>query len=398
MTSATAPTWLRRAVPGATAAVAALALSGCSGATLGLRAGADEATSAAQITVTPSPAAAVVPGKPLVVSVAAGRLTGVTVQGPDGVVPGTLSVDGRTWTSEDGALDYAARYVVKAQAVDRTGLATEVDQTLKTVAPTTFLGLEVTPGQGETVGVGMPLQVHLDHKLTSDTAKQAFEKHAVVTVNGKPAGGGWRWVTDQQLQYRPETYWPGHATITLASNLKGVKISSKLWGENTTSTFSTGASQISYVDMQSDYMKVTRDGKVIKVIPITTGKPGFETRSGVKVILGKERTRIMDAATGGTSTTDPEYYRLEVEYAMRVTYSGEFLHAAPWSVAHQGHSNVSHGCTGMSTSNAAWMYENSQIGDVVVYSSGHRMMETGNGIGIWNVSWDRWQQYSALSA
>ena len=26
---------------------------------------------------------------------------------------------------------------------------------------------------------------------------------------------------------------------------------------------------------------------------------------------------------------------------MRLTYSGEFLHAAPWSVASQGHANVS---------------------------------------------------------
>lgn len=153
---------------------------------------------------------------------------------------------------------------------------------------------------------------------------------------------------------------------------------------------------VSYVDMNTHMMRVTRDGKTVRNIPITTGKVGFETRSGVKVIMNKERTRIMDAATGGTDTADPEYYRLEVEYAMRLTYSGEFLHAAPWSVSHQGHSNVSHGCTGMSTSNAAWLYENSTIGDVVVYSAGHRSMEQSNGIGVWNVSWERWQQYSVL--
>jgi lipoprotein-anchoring transpeptidase ErfK/SrfK len=172
-----------------------------------------------------------------------------------------------------------------------------------------------------------------------------------------------------------------------------------VWGkDNATVSFSTGPSMISYVDMTTDQMKVVRDGTLVRVIPITTGKPGFETRSGVKVIMNKERTRIMDAATGGTSTTDPEYYRLEVEYAMRLTYSGEFLHAAPWSVSHQGHSNVSHGCTGMSTANAAWLYANSTIGDVVVYSAGHHLMELSNGIGVWNVSWARWQQYSSLAA
>ncbi len=377
--------------------VAAVALSGCSALSLDVRAGTDEQASTAKITVSPSPAKAIVPSAPLVVSVQAGRLTDVVVQGPAGPVAGSLSVDGRTWTSQDGVLDYGAKYSVSAKAVDRTGLPTQVKQVLKTVAPSTFLGVTVSPGEGAVVGVGMPIKVDLDRKLSNDAAKTAFEKHAVVTVNGQPVEGGWRWLTDQVVQYRPATYWPGHATIAVSTNLKGVKLMSGLWGRDATVTFATGAAMISYVDMSTDQMKVTRDGKTVKVIPITTGKPGFETRSGVKVIMNKERTRIMDAATGGTDKTDPEYYRLEVEYAMRLTYSGEFLHAAPWSVSHQGHSNVSHGCTGMSTSNAAWLYANSSIGDVVVYSAGHRMMEQSNGIGVWNVSWSRWQQYSALS-
>jgi lipoprotein-anchoring transpeptidase ErfK/SrfK len=79
------------------------------------------------------------------------------------------------------------------------------------------------------------------------------------------------------------------------------------------------------------------------------------------VIMMKERTRLMDASTGGTDRSDPEYYRLTVEYAMRLTWTGEFLHAAPWSVGSQGRANVSHGCTGMSTSNAAWLYANSTV-------------------------------------
>ena len=52
---------------------------------------------------------------------------------------------------------------------------------------------------------------------------------------------------------------------------------------------------------------------------------------------------------------------------MRVTYSGEFIHAAPWSVGSQGYANVSHGCTGMSTANADWLYHMTVRGDVVEY-------------------------------
>ena len=86
----------------------------------------------------------------------------------------------------------------------------------------------------------------------------------------------------------------------------------------------------------------------------------------------------------------------DVEYAMRLTYSGEFLHAAPWSVADQGHENVSHGCTGMSTENAKWLYDRSRIGDVVIYTGSNRPMQPWNGIGLWNTPYDEWTTGSAL--
>jgi lipoprotein-anchoring transpeptidase ErfK/SrfK len=94
---------------------------------------------------------------------------------------------------------------------------------------------------------------------------------------------------------------------------------------------------------------------------------------------------------------DPEYYRLEVQWAMRLTNSGEFIHAAPWSVAKQGKENVSHGCTGMSTENAKWLYDRSRIGDVVIYTGSNRPMQPWNGIGLWNTSYDEWKTGSALA-
>ena len=385
------------------AAVASLALSGCSLGTvgqLGVHAGVSGTASSAAIHVTPSPDKTVAPGKPVVVSVAGGRLTDVVVAGPDGAaVPGRLSLDGRTWTSSTGALDYNAAYTVSAAAVDRTGLPTDLKATLRTIAPTTFLGYSMDPAPGTQVGVGMPVTLTLDRHLTSPSSQAMLERHLVVTANGAPVIGGWNWITDKVLEYRPMTYWPGHATIAVTANVKGVRFDHGLWGkDNAVTTFKTGPAMISYVDMVSDHMKVTKDGKVVRIIPITSGKPGFETRSGIKVIMTKERTRIMDAATGGTAKTDPEYYRLEVQYAMRLTWSGEFLHAAPWSVWAQGSQNVSHGCTGMSLDNAAWMYDQSEIGDVVVYTGTDKPMNSGNGITVWNYSWDRWKSFSALNA
>ena len=153
---------------------------------------------------------------------------------------------------------------------------------------------------------------------------------------------------------------------------------------------------VSTVDVTAHKMTVTRNGKVLRVIPITTGKADFLTRGGIKVIMNKERYRVMDSTTVDIPADSPDAYRLKVEYALRLTYSGEFVHAAPWSVAHQGHENVSHGCTGMSMANAAWFYSLSHVGDVVKYVHSTRSLEMGNGYTDWNYSWSSWEAGSAL--
>jgi lipoprotein-anchoring transpeptidase ErfK/SrfK len=145
-------------------------------------------------------------------------------------------------------------------------------------------------------------------------------------------------------------------------------------------------------------MRVFRDGKLIRTIPITTGEqPKFTTRSGVKVIVEKYRKKRMNSETVGIPVDSDDGYDLDnVEYAMRVTYSGEFLHAAPWSVGSQGRANVSHGCTGMSTANAGWLYNQTLIGDVVEYVGTSKPMTLTNGIGDWNVPFADYAEGSAL--
>ena len=82
---------------------------------------------------------------------------------------------------------------------------------------------------------------------------------------------------------------------------------------------------------------------------------------------------------------------------MRVTYSGEFLHAAPWSVGSQGRANVSHGCVGMSTENAAWLYDTQQARRRRGVHRHRPADEPENGYGDWNDSFAAWKQGSALS-
>jgi lipoprotein-anchoring transpeptidase ErfK/SrfK len=397
----------KRRRPRAALAVAGLAgalvLSGCGLGQLELgQRGASTIKSTARITVAPTPdlgAGRVSPDKPVVVTVASGRLTDVVVTASDGtVIVGRMTPDSSTWTAEANSLNYDSTYLVSADAVDRLGVATGIKQTLQTLRPSALLTVRkvnpsgVTPaGTNATVGVGFPMKVTFNTSVKSDTARRTVEKTMNVTINGEAAHGGWRWESDTVAYYRLPTYWPGNSTIKLDTHLKGVNVSDGVWGDsNSTHTWNTGNAMISTVNLVTHQLVVRKNGIVLKVIPITGGKPGYETRTGIKVILGHEVSRRMDAATGGVEASDPEYYNLVVQYAMRVTLTGEFLHAAPWSVASQGSANVSHGCVGMSTANAKWLFDNSEIGDVVEFTGNPRKMEWNNGIDDWNVPFNRW--------
>ena len=115
-------------------------------------------------------------------------------------------------------------------------------------------------------------------------------------------------------------------------------------------------------------------------------------------MLEKHVLKVMDSATVGIPKGSPDYYKLDVPYALRVTWSGEFVHAAPWSTANQGLANVSHGCVGMSLSNAIWLFNLTTVGDVVKVINSPRTLEPGNGYTDWNVPWKQWRKGSALSA
>jgi lipoprotein-anchoring transpeptidase ErfK/SrfK len=195
--------------------------------------------------------------------------------------------------------------------------------------------------------------------------------------------------------FRPKKYWPANTTVEVFMPLKGVKMGPGAYGEsNSDVSYRTGNAMVSIYDANKHTLTVKKNGKVVRTFPATSGKSGFETRSGVKVISEKLDFVVMDAATGGTPEGDPEYYRLDVNWAMRVTNSGEFVHAAPWSVGSQGYANVSHGCVGLSTDNAYWLYQNSRVGDIIDVRNTGRVQDLGNGITEWNVAWKDWLKNS----
>jgi lipoprotein-anchoring transpeptidase ErfK/SrfK len=325
-----------------------------------------------------------------------GTFSEVTVSSASGAVEGTLSADKLSWQST-GRLQPGETYKVHGVATDETGAQTVYQSRFRTEAlalneqtfPSFF------PTDGATVGVGMPVVIRFDVPVTDH---ESIQKHIKVTSTPAQAGG-FHWISNTELHWRPAKYWKAGTKVTVNADIDSVPAGGGVFGQKSrVNHFTVGRSMISKVNTKTGQMKVYRNGKLIRTIPITTGQqPEFTTRSGVKVIVEKDRRHDMNSETIGIDPNGPNGYNLKgVEFAMRLTYSGEFLHAAPWSVASQGHANVSHGCTGMSTANAGWLFENSMIGDVVEYTGTTKMMTLTNGLGDWNLPFGEYSQSAGL--
>jgi lipoprotein-anchoring transpeptidase ErfK/SrfK len=387
------------------AAAALLVLSGCTSS--GNRSAAPQAQAAASGDVVPSVSAAGIDflpasastdvqiDQPVSVTATDGTLTSVVLtDGKGRAVGGALSDDKLSWTASD-PLKLAQHYRLVAAAVDSEGVGTERTGFFATVAPRKVLETSISPLSGQSVGVGMPIIV----RFNATVHDRAAVEQALVVTSKKPIEGAWSWTSGTEVHFRPKEYWPAYDRVTLDVNLKGVDAGRGVWGmSNRTITFRTGSSMVSIVDVDRHTLTVYRNGKKTRVIPVSTGKADFLTRNGTKVILEKHTLKVMDASTIGISKSDPEYYRLDVPYAMRITWSGEFVHAAPWQGSNQGRANVSHGCVGMSMSNAIWLFNQSTVGDIVKVVGSSRPLEPGNGYTDWNVSWADWLAGSALQS
>ncbi|AWZ03659.1 MULTISPECIES: Ig-like domain-containing protein [unclassified Streptomyces] len=337
------------------------------------------------------------PDRPLEVTAKSGdgRITDVSAVDTHGRrLAGELSASGDRWHSTV-PMAAGVRYTVLVSTEDDRGAPGQRTLTFDTTPAKKVLKVEFGPDEGK-YGVGQPLTATLDEPVKDKAARAIIERGLVVDA---PSGveGAWYWVDDKTVHYRPKEYWPANTTVSVRSNLEGVKISDDFHGAAAKPLKLEIGDRVEVTtDASSHYLTFRRNGEVINTIPVTTGKPGFSTRNGVKVVLGKQYYVQMRGDTVGIGGS--EYYNLPVYYATRVTWSGEYVHAAPWSVGSQGYENVSHGCTGMSTGNAAWFYENITEGDIVkvINSIGDDMDNFGNGFGDWNVDWKDWRQGSAL--
>ncbi|MYX25347.1 L,D-transpeptidase family protein [Streptomyces sp. SID8381] len=330
----------------------------------------------------------------LKVAASRGKLTQVVVKDPKGtLISGEITGGGVTWTPSSH-LAASTKYTVHAVAKDSAGREAAEDSSFTTLTPkNTFVG-SFTPEDGSTVGVGMPFSVNFTRGITHpDAVEKAIriKTEPAVDVEG-------HWFGNDRLDFRPEQYWKAGTKVTVQIDLDGVEGRPGVYGKQTkTVSFTIGRNQVSVVDAKKHTMKVMHDGKVVKTLPVTTGKPGYDTWNGRMVISEKLAVTRMNGETVGYGG---EYDIKDVPHAMRLTTSGTFIHGNYWGGDAFGNYNASHGCVGLrdvrggydSGVPAAWFFNHSMIGDVVEVENSHdKTVAPDNGLNGWNMSWSEWK-------
>ncbi|GGR70090.1 lipoprotein [Streptomyces aureoverticillatus] len=339
------------------------------------------------------------------VTVSEGTLTKVVMKAEGGAaVAGEISADKKTW-KPSAQLERATTYRIAVTAKDSEGRKAHENSSFTTVSKAnSFIG-SFTPEDGSTVGVGMPVSINFDKAISNKKDVQSHIK--VSSTSGQEVVG--HWFGANRLDFRPQDYWKGNSTVTLKLNLDGVEGADGVYGvQQKTVQFKIGRNQVSVVDAKTKQMKIMRDGKVVKTIPISAGAPDNKTYNGKMVISEKFKETRMNGATVGFTDSDGkgEYDIKDVPHAMRLSSSGTFIHGNYWGAPSIfGNANTSHGCIGLRDAKGAndkstpgsWFFENTITGDVVdVRNTGDKTIAPDNGLNGWNMSWAEWKAGSAV--
>ncbi|OFJ54634.1 L,D-transpeptidase [Mycolicibacterium grossiae] len=325
---------------------------------------------------------------PVTVAAGDGVLGAVDMINADGkTITGQLGPDGVTWSTAE-PLGYNKRYTLTAEALGLAGVVTQ-RMTFQTQSPQNLTMPYVMPNDGDVVGVGQPVAIRFDEDITDRAAAQ----RAIDVTTTPRVEGAFYWLSAREVRWRPAQYWTPGTSVEVAVNTYGVDLGDGLFGQDSVTTrFTIGDQVIATADDATKTLTVRRNGEVIKTMPMSMGKNSTPTDNGAYIIGDRYANLVMDSSTYGVPVNSPNGYRLDVDWATQMSYSGIYVHSAPWSIGSQGNTNVSHGCLNVSPENAKWFYDNTKRGDIVeVMNTVGSTLAGTDGLGDWNVPWEQWR-------
>jgi lipoprotein-anchoring transpeptidase ErfK/SrfK len=347
--------------------------------------------SARVVTEPPNGATGVSPIAPVRVVVSAGVLDKVSLTSSEGeVVAGQLAPDKTSWTATE-PLGYAKTYTWSGTATGIDQLPRAITGSFQTVNPERLISARLNVGDNGTYGIAMPIALTFSSRVID---KAAVERALSVDLS-VPTEGSWAWLDDTSAHWRPRTYFAPNTRVSVTAKLYGLAMGSGAFGrEDIVTTFTIGRSYVLRGDTRSHRLVAYINGVQAADYPASYGldsDPGRTTHSGTHVVMSKYPVYYM---------SNPKYHYRDVEArsAVRISNNGEFIHSAPWSVAQQGRTNVSHGCVNLSSANAAKVFDTVLPGDPVEIIGTSRQLTSVDGDYYdWTIPWDIWTGKSAVS-
>lgn len=330
------------------------------------------------------------PSESVIVKSMGDGLSKVTMTNEEGYeVESELSDDGRSWTTAE-TLGYNRTYTIKAS--DKNGETATASFSTATPAATTNVAL--SPLADSVVGVGQTIGFRFGSPVKD---RQAAQDAITVTTSPK-VEGGFYWLNNSELRWRPAEYWEPGTEVTVEADIYGKDLGGGVWGETDNATnFTIGDKVEAVADDATKTMSVYKNGELLRTMPVSFGRDTSEwaTPNGTYIIGDRNESMIMDSTTFGLGYEEGGY-RTPVQYATQMSYSGIYVHAAPWSVGAQGSYNTSHGCINVSTENAQWFQETVKRGDIVTVKNTIGETLSGyDGLGDWNIPWSEWSKGNA---
>jgi lipoprotein-anchoring transpeptidase ErfK/SrfK len=230
-----------------------------------------------------------------------------------------------------------------------------------------FAIASVLPTRGEVVGVAHPVVV----TFSAPVANRHAAERAIELKSSPALPGKFEWLGNDVVQWVPDRFWPAHSAVALS-----------IGGLST--DFKTGPAVVGVADISDHTFTVSIDGVEAGPPPrlpsphhlphrgeegvmlASMGRPHFPTPVGSYTVMSKKRSVIMDSSSVGVPLTDPEGYRVPVDYAVRISSRGLYVHSAPWAIRSLGIENVSHGCISLSPADAEWYFNTVNVGDPVI--------------------------------
>ncbi|HJG47198.1 MAG TPA: Ig-like domain-containing protein [Corynebacterium variabile] len=296
-------------------------------------------------------------------------------------IEGKFNDDKTEWTST-GNLEYSSNYTLDAKAGKE-----KLNQSFTSFSPNMLTDGAMAPLDGATVGIGQTISLRFD-EVPSD--RKAIED--AITVETEPkVEGAFYWITAQEVRWRPKDYWTPGTQVHVKADLFGKDLGDGVYGQqDREADFTIGDDLRAEADDNTKQVVVKKNGEVIRTMPTSMGMPGHETPVGTYTIGDQYDTLMMDSTTYGLAL-DAGGYQTDVSYATQMSYSGIYLHAAPWSVWAQGNTDTSHGCLNLSMEDAQWVYDTFKRGDIVtVKNTGGETLNGSDGLGDWNIPWETW--------